>query len=108
MPSYQRQGFGKLLVNAATNRAVSRRIGLMTVKTNPPGHPDGNSPSAWSFYFSVGFLPFEQLPDHWGPGRDCLIMVKALTGRLFTLQRNPVSISTSIRLALEFSRSSRS
>jgi GNAT superfamily N-acetyltransferase len=76
-PGLHRQGIGTALVADLERTVVADGARLLEVKTLGPSHPDKGYAQTRAFYQAYGFLPLEELPDHW-PGNPCLIMVKPL------------------------------
>ena len=76
-PGLHRRGIGSALLATAEGRLREDGVRLFHVKTLGPSDPDVDYARARAFYEARGFLPMEELPDHW-PGNPCLIMVKPL------------------------------
>ena len=77
-PQWHRQGVGAALVEAAVDFANSKGFKFLSVKTLSDSHPDPNYAATRAFYHSVGFVPFEVLPELWGAQLPCLMMVRQL------------------------------
>ena len=78
LPSEQRRGAGRALVEGAAAHARAEGCALLHVKTLAPSDPDPGYAATRAFYSAVGFLPLEELPQIWGPENPCLIMVRVL------------------------------
>jgi N-acetylglutamate synthase-like GNAT family acetyltransferase len=76
-PGLHRQGAGTALLEAAERRLREEGVRLFHVKTLGPSDPDADYARTRAFYEARGFVPMEELPDHW-PDDPCLIMVKPL------------------------------
>jgi hypothetical protein len=69
---------GRALVERAAAYARAGGYALLHVKTLAPSDPDSSYAATRAFYAAVGFLPLEELPQVWGPGNPCLLMVRTL------------------------------
>jgi GNAT superfamily N-acetyltransferase len=78
LPAWQRRGAGRALVERAASYARAEGFSLLHVKTLAASHPDPGYAATRSFYAAAGFRPLEVLPEVWGPGNPCLLMVRPL------------------------------
>lgn len=75
-PAYHRQGIGRALVAAATERAIDHGCATMTVETLGPSREDENYARTRAFYAGVGFSPLFELNA--GTSNPQLYMLKQL------------------------------
>lgn len=75
-PEWHRRGIGRALIDATMTWAAERGFTYVTVKTLSERHPDRNYAATRKFYASMGFLPFEELPDLWGDDSPCVILIR--------------------------------
>ena len=78
LPGYHRRGIGRRLLAHAEEALRGDGIRLLQVKTLGPSHPSAAYGRTRAFYAAMGFLPLEELPDLWGAGNPCLLLVKCL------------------------------
>jgi GNAT superfamily N-acetyltransferase len=78
LPGYHRRGIGAALVERAAAYARAEGVTLLHVKTLAPSDPDPGYAATRRFYEAVGFVPLEELPQVWGPGNPCLLLVLPL------------------------------
>lgn len=76
-PELHRKGIGRRLLGWAEDQAHTAGHKLMSVKTLSPADPDEGYRLTRAFYFSLGFLPLEDLPL-WDPDNPSIILVKPL------------------------------
>jgi GNAT superfamily N-acetyltransferase len=73
-----RAGVGRALLRAAEDWLRAQGSRFLTVKTLSATHPDPDYAATRAFYLAMDFVPLMELPDLWGPGNPCLVMVKVL------------------------------
>lgn len=73
-----RSGVGSALLAAAEDWLRTQGVRFLTVKTLSAAHPDPGYAGTRAFYEALGFVPLMELPELWGPGNPCLVMVKVL------------------------------
>lgn len=87
-PQYHRSGAGQALVRRVIQDLKMRDVRFLQVKTLSPSHPSEHYARTRAFYLRMGFEPFEEFPDLWGPHNPCLMMLmdigkKGLLGEIF-------------------------
>lgn len=76
LSDYHKQGIGRALFNNALQWAKEEGYEFLQVKTLDESHPDVYYSGTRRFYQSIGFKPFECLPELWGKENPCLIMIQ--------------------------------
>lgn len=77
LKEYQRQGTGRLLIDAAKQWAVEHHYAFLQVKTVQMGkYPEYDQTNR--FYLAMGFQEFEVFPTLWDAWNPCQIYVMAL------------------------------
>ena len=76
LPTVQRQGVGRALVDAAEAHLRRMRIRFLQVKTLSPRHPDAGYAETRAFYQALGFCWLEEFPDLWDSDNPCLQLIK--------------------------------
>lgn len=76
LPDYHKQGIGRALFNKVLQWAKEKEYEFLQVKTLDESHPDVYYAGTRKFYQSIGFKPFECLPELWGKENPCLIMIQ--------------------------------
>ena len=77
-PEWHRRGCGRLLFEAAEEKARSLGARFLTVKTLADSSPSENYKGTRMFYQALGFLPLEVFPTLWSPQHPCLLMLKPI------------------------------
>jgi N-acetylglutamate synthase-like GNAT family acetyltransferase len=75
---WHRRGVGRCLFAAAEAHCRAAGLNYLTVKTLAPSRPDPLYARTRAFYAALGFVPLEVLPEVWGEGNPCLLMVKRI------------------------------
>ena len=81
-PARHRQGAGRALIDALEADLAADGVQFLQVKTLGPSNPDEGYAKTRRFYLGLGFQPLEELKGHWGGDQHCLIMIKAVGGRV--------------------------
>ncbi|MCA8961153.1 MAG: GNAT family N-acetyltransferase [Planctomycetes bacterium] len=77
-PEHHRRGFGQVLLRATEAHCRAQGVRFLQVKTLSPARESEAYAKTRRFYDAMGFVPFEEFPELWGPANPCLQMVKAL------------------------------
>jgi ribosomal protein S18 acetylase RimI-like enzyme len=75
---WHRRGVGKFLFRATEIALGHSGIRYLIVKTLSDKQSNAHYGVTRKFYESVGFDPIDELPELWGPGAPCLVMLKVL------------------------------
>ena len=78
LPGLHRSGVGRRLVEAAEASLRTESVRFLQVKTLSDQDPDEGYARTRAFYHALGFVLLEELPDLWGPGNPCSLLVKRL------------------------------
>ncbi len=78
LPEFHRMGIGRALLKKAESDLAAQGVKFLQVKTLSQSNPDKNYAKTREFYFSMGFLPLEEMPELWGAENPCLILIKSL------------------------------
>ncbi len=78
-PSWQREGLGRLLLEATMQIAVSRGGRRMVIETSP------DAEAALRLYGRLGFEECGRVPDYFGPGVPLVLLSRALEGAQFNI-----------------------
>jgi ribosomal protein S18 acetylase RimI-like enzyme len=81
-PVRHRQGAGRALIDALEADLAADGVQFLQVKTLGPSNPDEGYAKTRRFYLGLDFQPLEELKGHWGGDQHCLIMIKAVGGRV--------------------------
>jgi GNAT superfamily N-acetyltransferase len=76
LPNHHKQGIGRMLYHRVYNWAKDHGYEFLQVKTLDFSHPDVHYAITRKFYLSMGFKPFECIPELWGKDNPCLILVQ--------------------------------
>ena len=77
LPEYHHQGIGRVLAEAAFDRARSKGCSTITVETLGPSAPDQGYAKTRAYYGGMGFKPLFELTHH-GPENPLLYLVRPL------------------------------
>ncbi len=78
LPTWHRNGVGKVLVDAGKALAKEHGYKLLQVKTLDASHPDPGYAKTRLFYKGMGFLPVECFPTLWGEENPCLLLIQTV------------------------------
>lgn len=76
--AYQRQGYGRALMEEAKHYLQKELFKYLMVKTLGPSRDDENYSQTRLFYYHQGFYPLEELKGLWDENNPCLILIKSL------------------------------
>ncbi len=78
MPEFHRMGIGRALQRRAEFDLQAKGVKFLQVKTLSFSSSNKEYAETRKFYLAMGFSPLEEMPDLWGAGNPCLIMIKSL------------------------------
>jgi len=74
LPAHQGRGLGRMLLSGVMERLAAMGYRRLLATLDPV------NAAARQLYAGAGFRELDQLPDHYGPGRDRLLLAAALAG----------------------------
>lgn len=73
--AYHRKGCGRMLFNECYDWCRQNGLTFLQVKTLDQSYPDANYAATRRFYRAMGFKELECIPEIWGKGCPCLMMI---------------------------------
>jgi ribosomal protein S18 acetylase RimI-like enzyme len=77
-PEAHRQGLGRALVTALSERLTLEGARLLLVKTLSERGDSEHYDRTRAFYLATGFLPLQEMPDLWDEENPALLLVRPL------------------------------